>query len=222
MIEVTLLRHVKVDGPPALYGHTDIAPQVNENEQLLTALAQSSQFSSYDLVITSPLERCYLLAENFSKQCQIPLITITDFKEISFGDFDGVTFDDIAQSNSHDWYQLEQFWQAPGSFSLPHGETLPLFHHRVVSAWLNLIAEQFSHLGDDKKPLKVVLVTHGGVIRMILAHVLQVDWQSATWQQHLEIANASCTKITISRPFKDKNKKHCIVNYIGLPMLKEY
>ncbi len=223
MIEISLLRHVKVNGPPALYGHTDIAPQVVQNKSLLTALVNSQQLTPYDLVISSPLQRCQLLAEQFSKTCQIPLTCLSDFKEMNFGDFDGVAFDDLnfddsSQSNSQGWQLLEKFWHAPDDITLPKGEPLALFHHRIITAWLELIAQQFSNLSSNKKPIKILLVTHGGVIRMILSHVLQLDWQSATLQQHLQISNGSCSQITITRPFSENNKTHSVVNYIGLPM----
>ena len=223
MIEITLLRHAKVNGPAALYGHTDIAPQVEKNQCLLSALVQTQQRTSYDLVISSPLQRCQILAEQLSKECQIPLACLNDFKEMNFGDLDGISFDDInfddsSQSNSQNWQLLEKFWQAPGNITLPNSEPLAKFHHRIITAWLRLIEQQFSDLKSEKRSLKILLVTHGGVIRMILSHVLQLDWQSATLQQHLQIANASCSQITISRPFSEKNKTHSVVNYIGLPM----
>ena len=226
MIEISLLRHVNVNGAAALYGHTDIAPQIEPNKRLLAALIQSHQLTPYDLVISSPLQRCHLLAEQFSKACQIPLVCLNDFKEMNFGDFDGIAFDDIdfdniSQSNNQNWQLLEKFWQAPGSIVLPNGETLAQFHHRVITAWLRLITEQFSDLTSEKKSSKILFVAHGGVIRMILAHALQLDWQSATWQQHLQIANASCSKITISCPYSDKNKTHSVVNYIGLPTINQ-
>jgi len=224
MIEINLLRHAKVNGPAALYGHTDIAPQLEQNKCLLAALVQTQQLTPYDLVISSPLQRCYLLAEQFSNESKIPLACLNNFKEMNFGDFDGVAFDDInfdniSQSNNQDWLRLEKFWQDPGRATLPNGEPLAQFHHRVITAWLRLITQQFSYLSSEKKSSKILLVTHGGVIRMILSHVLQLDWQSAALQQHLQIAIASCSQITISRPFSDKNKTHSVVNYIGLPML---
>jgi len=229
MIELTLLRHVNVNGPAALYGQTDVAPQIEQNKCLLTALIQSHRLTYYDLVISSPLQRCHLLAESFSKACKIPFVYLSDFKEMDFGDFDGIAFDDIdldsmsfediSQSNNHNWQLLEKFWQTPSEITLPNGETLAQFHHRVTSAWLRLITQQLNGLTREKESSKILLVTHGGVIRMILAHVLQLDWQSATWQQHLHIANASCSKITITRPFGDKNKTHSVVNYIGMPMI---
>jgi len=219
MIEIDLIRHVKVDGPAALYGYTDIAPQTEQNNRLLAALVQSQQLSPYDLVISSPLQRCQLLAQQFSTMNKIPLVCLNGFKEMNFGDFDGVAFDDISSSNSQGWQLLEKFWQAPSNIHLPNGETLQQFHHRVTSAWLALITQQFNDLTNRQKPLRILLVAHGGVIRMILADILQLDWQSATWQQHLQIANASCSKIAISRPFSEQNGTHCVVNYIGLPML---
>lgn len=221
-IEVDLLRHVKVNGAAALYGHTNIAPQLEQNEKLLAALIQVHQQSPYDLVVSSPLQRCQILAEHFSKTCQVPLVCLSDFKEMDFGDVDGIPFEQLSpspQSNNENWLLLERFWQAPNDVTLPNGESLSKFRQRVISSWNNLISQQGINLSKKNKSLKILVLTHGGVIRMILSHLLPLNWQCASLQQHLQVANASKTKITISCPFPDKKKTHSVVNYIGLPML---
>jgi alpha-ribazole phosphatase/probable phosphoglycerate mutase len=219
MIEINLLRHVKVDGPAALYGSTDIAPQLVENNKLLIALDNTQRSAPYDLVISSSLQRCQTLAKKFSQQHDIPFICLDNLQEMNFGDYDGVSFDDINQSPKYHWQLLEAFWQSPSNESLPNAETLTQFHQRVIASWTTLVSQQLNELHCDNKPRRVLLVTHGGVICMILAHILQLNWQSASWQQHLQIANGSCSKITISQPYKDKNNTHSVVNYIGLSMI---
>lgn len=219
MIEISLIRHVKVDGPSALYGHTDVVPQSDLNKKLLSAIVKQHQRNAYDLVLSSPLQRCKLLAEQASIECHIPLTIVDDLKEMNFGDFDGVPFDEINQNCEQDWKLLERFWKKPSEHTLPNGESLAQFHRRVSTAWLTLIEKKFScQLGVDK-PYKVLLISHGGVIRTILSHVLQLNWQNVALQQHLNIDNASCSHITVSWPFNDKNKTHSVINSIGLPML---
>jgi broad specificity phosphatase PhoE len=202
-----------------LYGHTDIAPQSDLNKNLLSALVKKHQYNAYNLVISSPLQRCRLLAEQVSIECQIPLTIVSDLKEMSFGDFDGVPFDEINQKNKQDWQLLEKFWEKPSEHTLRNGDSLVKFHHRVTTAWLTLLEKKFSCQQEGDKPYKVLLVAHGGVIRTILSHVLQLDWQNVALQQHLSLDNASCSHITVSWPFNDKNKSHSVINSIGMPML---
>lgn len=219
MIEISLLRHVKVDGDAALYGHTDVAPKSKLNRDLLAVLDRRQQVTPYDLVVSSPLKRCKVLAEQFSKNSKVPLTIISELKEMNFGDFDGAPFEEINQNRKQDWQLLEAFWQKPNEITLPNGESLAEFNYRVTTAWLALVNQMISNKKSKKEPFKVLLITHGGVIRMILSYILQLDWRHPALQQHLNIANASCSGISISQPFNDKKRTHTVINSIGLPML---
>jgi broad specificity phosphatase PhoE len=108
------------------------------------------------------------------------------------------------------WSSIEAFFQEPAKVTLPEAERLIDFNHRVVRAWENIVVQQFSMIteyyliNEQQKPKKsrVLIIAHGGVIRMILAHLLRTDWQQASWHQNLQISNASLTKICISTPVK--------------------
>ncbi|KGJ96251.1 histidine phosphatase family protein [Colwellia psychrerythraea] len=225
MIEIDLIRHVKVAGKPALYGRTDVQPIVTENVHLLERLvAQQKTSKAYQCIISSPLIRCQHLAKEFSHHCEIPLEISLGLQEMNFGCFDGVPFDDIpfgdepsiatGISDINDqrielhWSQLEAFFQAPAEIMLPNAEALADFHHRVIKTWQELIAQHIV-ISSDKKALKIpqriLVIAHGGVIRMILAHILQLDWQQASWHQKLQIGHGSLTRINISQPYQDIN-----------------
>ena len=97
MIEIDLLRHVSVEGKPALYGVSDVSPSSQDNNKLLTVLtAQQNSESRYDDIISSPLQRCHTIAKAFAQQHQLPLTVVNDFQEMNFGLYDGVPFDDIS------------------------------------------------------------------------------------------------------------------------------
>jgi len=225
MIEISLVRHVKVAGPAALYGVTDIMPRTEDNNSLLVKLtALQQQGSAYDLVISSPLKRCRIVAELFAQQHKIPLQCIESLQEINFGDFDGIPFDDAMFSidtslGAKNWAMLEAFWQAPATATLPQAESLADFNHRVTTAWHEFIDACFKQSKGIEQPKRVLLLAHGGVIRMILAQVLQLEWQNPILHQSLQIGNASLSKITVTRPFEKSTVNHYQVNYIGLPLL---
>ena len=239
MLEIELIRHVKVTGKPALYGCTDIKPIASENSRLLKYLvAQQKSAKAYQTIVCSPLIRCQVLAREFSEACHLPLEISPDLQEVNFGCFDGVPFDDIpfdntpfseAQSPSikgqsrklnelsplnelslelH-WSQLEAFFLAPAEIVLPKAETLAVFHHRVINAWKNLLAQHIAiatKQTESKTPRRVLVIVHGGVIRMILAHILQLDWQQASWHQKLQIGHGSLSRVFVSQPYQDKKQ----------------
>jgi len=225
MIEISLVRHVKVVGPAALYGATDIMPDSQQNCLLLTQLtALQQQGSGYDLVFTSPLKRCRLVAELFAQQNETPLQCIDNLQEINFGDFDGIPFDHAnfaigTALGAKNWAMLEAFWQAPATATLPQAESLADFNQRIIAAWGEFIDLCYQQLDDNERPKRVLLLAHGGVIRMILAQVLQLPWQNPILHQSLQIANASLNKITVTRPFAKSTVNHYQVNFIGLPLL---
>jgi len=183
---VSLLRHVRVDGPPALYGHTDIAPRTEDNARLLAWLLQqaSEPLFRFDLIISSPLKRCRILAQQLSQQTGIPCLVRDELKEMNFGEYDGVPFDALGDH----WQALEPFWHSPAEFIFNGGETLAEFHHRVVTGWQGAIKE---HRGKN-----ILVVTHGGVIRQLLANALNLDWKNPALYSGLQIANASMSRLS--------------------------
>jgi len=229
MIEISLARHVKVAGAAALYGSTDVMPRSEDNSRLLSTLTiHQQQNKPFELVVSSPLNRCRLLATMFSEQNNIPLKCDDGFQEMHFGEFDGIPFDDNTFSRdtvlgAKNWTTLEQFWKAPAIAVLPQAESLADFNQRVLVAWQELIDLCFKQSEDEEhlkpKLKRILLVAHGGVIRIILAQVLQLAWQNPVLHQSLQISNGSISKITVTRPFEDSNVDHFQVNFIGLPLL---
>lgn len=226
MIEISLVRHVKVDGAPALYGSTDVMPSAEENTRLLENLMAFQQHAGcYDLVITSPLKRCRIVAEFVAKQNKTSLRCIESLQEVNFGDFDGIPFDDATfsqktPSGKKNWSMLESFWQDPAEATLPVAESLADFNQRVSAAWLDLIESCFTKSDGIERPKRILLLAHGGVIRMVLAHILQLEWQNPMLHQGLQIGYGSLTKVTVTRPFERSNQNHFQVNFIGLPSTK--
>ena len=266
MVEIDLIRHVKVLGKPALYGSTDVDPTAAENARLLERLlAQQKTSNPYQGVFSSPLIRCQNLAKKFSQLGQLPLEILPDLQEMNFGSFDGVPFDDLifeggafenkrleADQGSEEktklrWSQLEVFFQAPANIVLPQAEALSDFHMRVRAVWQKLLEQQIfletkqtkllnlEQKQDKKAPNKkrrILVIAHGGVIRMILAHILQLDWQQASWHQKLQIGHGSISRILISQPYQDKQLAPAVkqtqyqqltqqVTSIAMPFLEE-
>lgn len=199
MTELFLLRHGKVDGPAALYGHTDVAVSNENNEEMLQQLLQvKDQFTH---IVSSPLKRCCELAKLFSSQSKLPLTIEPALQEISFGQFDGISFDNLAEQ----WQLLDDFWQSPASNSLPGSEHLTVFNLRI-NKLLSWLLKQYQNES-------VLLICHGGVIRMLLSIVLDLDWKNPKLFSSLMIKNASISNITVHTDSQLKQ-----VTSIGLPL----
>ncbi len=198
---ITLLRHGKVDGPAALYGHTDITLSAQGNTDLFAAINTVQQQRPITHIISSPLIRCAQPAQEFAEATQLPLQIIDDLKEMFFGHWDGIAFDQFDEAH---WPALHQFWDAPASAHAPAGEALQQFVERVMRGW-DLIANNT----DAEHQL---VICHGGVIRIIIALVLNLDWRNAALFKQLHIDYASHTRIE----FGDMANSLPIIKWIGV------
>jgi alpha-ribazole phosphatase len=197
---IYLLRHGKVEGKAALNGFSDVLVKPEMQQRICESLAE--QNLSLDCVITSPLRRCSDLANLYAKRKSLPLSVDLEFQEMNFGEVDGVAFDELDDK----WSMLETFWQDPANHQLSGAESLQNFHDRVTQGWSQLLTCDSDNL---------LLVTHGGVIRMILAHCLDIDWKNPSLYSKLSIENASITHIQITQ----FAQSFVSVKAVGLPVL---
>lgn len=181
---VNIMRHGKVDGPPALYGTTDIACST---EGFADMEKQATQLSGIDTIISSPRIRCLKFAEALSIERQIPLHVKQELAEISFGDWDGLPFDDMQKQ----WPDVEKYLNNPAVYVPPNGESIQDFYARISAIWQKIL-EQYAEASP-------VLVCHGAVIRMIIAHAMQFDYSASQWFSQLDIRYASISKIQITK-----------------------
>ncbi|MDH5392282.1 MAG: histidine phosphatase family protein [Gammaproteobacteria bacterium] len=156
---IDLLRHGEVAGKSCFRGHTDQPLSKTGWQQMAAALEDYTA----DIVLSSPLQRCADFSAHWSDAKNISAVFMPEFKEINFGDWDGLTADEIALTQAD---ELHRFWDNPASVTPPKGESLAEFQQRIVNGWDSLIEK---HHGQH-----VLLVTHGGVIKILVAHVLSM------------------------------------------------
>jgi alpha-ribazole phosphatase len=168
---VILLRHGACEGGNILRGHTDVMLNLAGKEQLNTAISTllksktclAAQNKIADLVVSSPLLRCAVPAKEFAKQYDIDFVEQSDFMELNFGDWDGQSFTALYQQCGT---ELDAYWANPWQHTAPNGETMQTFEARINTAWQSLIE---LHQGKV-----IVLMTHGGVIRHLMAKSLGI------------------------------------------------
>lgn len=180
-ITVTLLRHGEVAAEGwAFRGRTDTPLSEQGWRQMRSATAL---FERFDLVATSPLQRCKKFARELSEQHQTELITLNAMAEMDFGDWEECSFEEISGTDKE---ILQQFWESPVGIVPPGGEPFDAFSQRVINCWQDWM--------NSSTAQNRLLIAHGGVIRVLLAHTLNMP-MSALWRLHLPYA--SCSQISL-------------------------
>ncbi|PYC25821.1 histidine phosphatase family protein [Aquipseudomonas alcaligenes] len=159
-LSLDMLRHGVTDGGPGFRGSSDDALTEQGRQQMRLALAGKG---GWDLVISSPLQRCESFAREFAEANGLPLRIEDDLRELHFGAWEGRN---SAQVLLEDPEALGQFWNDPYHFTPPEAEPVRDFAARVLGAVERLQAEL-----DGQR---VLLVTHGGVMRLLLARARQL------------------------------------------------
>lgn len=154
---VGLQRHGETDGVQGFNGRTDLPLTPAGWSQMWRAV----EARDWDRVISSPLTRCAEFSRALSRQRSLPVTLDDRLQEMDFGAWEGRTAVELMQTDAE---ALTRFWEDPTRHPPTNGESLTVFRARVLAAWEAIIASET----DDSW----LCVAHGGVIRVILCHVL--------------------------------------------------
>ncbi|MBU0912130.1 MAG: histidine phosphatase family protein, partial [Gammaproteobacteria bacterium] len=77
----------------------------------------------------------------------------------------------------------------------PEGESLTDFQQRVLSAFELHSSSQYEQQYEQQHQQALWLV-HGGVIRLLLASLLNIDLQQSRWLQQMSIGYGSVSRIS--------------------------
>ncbi|WP_432452399.1 histidine phosphatase family protein [Agarivorans sp. QJM3NY_29] len=179
---IDLLRHGLPKGADCFRGHSDFALTEEGMAQMFAAMQHAPVA---ERLVSSPLRRCRDFAEQYAQQHELELQQAKQFMEIDFGDWDGLPKQQVWEREQQ---VLSAFWADPWHVTPPGGESLLAYEQRIVSAWKALLKQ---HRGK-----RVLLVTHGGVIKQILRYVLQLP-RTASYLQRLEIGYAARISISV-------------------------
>lgn len=161
--QVILIRHGQTDWNVAgrWQGHSDI-PLNDTGRSQARALAQRLKKWQLTALYTSDLSRAAETAAIIGQAVALEPIPMFAWRERFCGDFEGLTNADIAERFPEQWAKLQQ-----GHLELPNGETAPVLLGRIMPAFEALIA---SHQGQ-----RFAIVSHGGVLRLLISTVLGLD-----------------------------------------------
>ena len=177
---IDLLRHGETLAGSVYLGRSDAPLSEHGYRQMAEALLHAPR---YHAVLSSPLVRCAAFAKDYAQQHGLPLHYDARFQEMDFGAWDGRSAAEIAATDAG---ALENFWRDPVAFPPPQAEPLLSFQTRVLAAWRELPARY-----SDRH---VLLITHGGVMRIILCHLQQ---RPLTELLNLSVPHAALHRIAV-------------------------
>ncbi len=153
-MQVFVIRHTKVNiSSSVCYGQTDVDLAETFWEEAKELHKKVNH--EFDAVYSSPLSRCQELAKTFTKE----IIFDERLKEFNFGDWEMKFWNKIPSVQIRPWYA--DFIQT----QTPNGESMEEMFWRV-SDFMNELR--------TKEHDRILIVTHGGVIRLIWCYLLQI------------------------------------------------
>ncbi|MCH7389838.1 histidine phosphatase family protein [Acinetobacter dispersus] len=155
-----LLRHGETTLSHTLRGHLDDALTEQGWLQMQSTIQQHFKAQvQWDVIISSPLQRCQKFATALAKQLELPLLLNAEIKEMYFGDWEGMTTQTIYETAPE---RLANFWQFPTQYHAPNGESLHQFQQRVMHGFTEIYVQMRQHNWN-----RALIVTHGGVIKLL-------------------------------------------------------
>ena len=189
-ITIDFLRHGEPVGGDVLRGRVDHPLSELGWSQMQKAAALCSERKvtpstpSWTHLISSPLQRCRVFAEHLAGVTALELQVAQQWQEIDYGDWDGMLLSDWRKEAGP---QFKEFRNDVSKLHPPNGEAFLSFRDRVLTAWNGL-----ADLADGSH---VLVVTHGGVLRVVLPTVLGMPLNRS---YPLHIPFASFSRIALS------------------------
>lgn len=177
---IDLLRHGEVEGGAVYRGSTDDLLTDTGWKQMVAALEDKN---NWDIIISSPMQRCREFAELIAEEEDIDLEIESALQEIDFGLWEGLSPDKIIKQEAD---QLKAWWYSPTQVTPPEGEDFHVFKARILKSLKEIIS--------NNKGEKILLITHAGVIRVILMHALGMQEENLF---RINVDNASFSQVHV-------------------------
>jgi alpha-ribazole phosphatase len=164
-------------------GQSDV-PLNTLGERQAAALGEYLATEHLDVIVTSDLERTRVTAEEIARYHGLHIQEDIDLRELAFGEWEGYTYNEVLARDAN----IVALWRTdPATYAPPGGETVAQLRDRCARAlkrWQTRYPEA-----------SVLWVTHGGLIGVLLCHVLGIDLKRR-WQFRHD--NASISEFHIS------------------------
>lgn len=188
MVKLILVRHaLTVDNQKSrLSGHIDSAISEEGKEQIDKITNYLKDFD-IDKIYTTTSSRTKDTVKKLSELKSIEIIEKESLKEISFGDFEGLTFDEIKDKYPK---EFQDMIQKGYEYKYPNGESLIDSYNRVCIELDNIISNN-----DDRT---ILICSHGGTIRNIITYLISNSYK---YHWNFKIDNGSVTILEVQDGF---------------------
>lgn len=191
---IDLIRHGEPQGGNVFRGRVDLKLTPLGVDQFRARSKKHRQ--PWQQIISSPLLRCRESAEQLAAELNLPCRVSHSWQEIHYGDWENVPVDEVFKKHAQ---QAQKMWQNPLEFCAPGGEPVPEFQQRIVAAWKDLLEQHFGQ--------HLLVVNHGGVMRVLVQHLLKLDPQA---MNRLSIPYAGLIRFRIDHTEEQGKIKHWV------------
>ena len=167
MTKVIFIRHGQTEWNVSgrYQGQSDVHLTA-EGRQQAVKLAENFPVEELAAVYASDLNRAMVTAETIAAKFNLPVQPEAAFRELSFGQWEGLTYQQIVAQ----WEEaMANFMQHPDILEIPGGESFPAVQKRALARLTELVEQ---HDGQT-----IAIVAHGAVLRTILAAALHMPLQ---------------------------------------------
>jgi alpha-ribazole phosphatase len=200
-----LVRHGQTDWnmQQRFCGRSDI-PLSAQGRVQATWLAEQLQNETIAAFYTSDLVRARETAEIIARQ-RIPAVPVrasAAWRELDFGDWEGLTYAQITEQ----FKDRLSFFTDPEHSSPPNGESQAHLQQRVKDALAAIVHSDVSPAGD------MVLVSHGGPLRILLCSILGMPVQHQ-WRLRLDHGSLSAIDFL---PVHETSEPHAVLALLNV------
>jgi len=170
MDTLLFIRHAETDLAGRFCGHSN--PPVNvRGFRQIEELLKSLKNESIDSVYASDLSRSLITADAIGRAFGLLPVVLPGLREIDFGEWEGLNWKEI---EARDRAYAEQWSEDYPNLPAPCGEPFETFRSRVLTQINLLLAVSAQRCG--------AVVTHAGVMRVVLRSLCGLDEQEA-WER---------------------------------------
>ncbi|QJA09635.1 histidine phosphatase family protein [Romboutsia sp. CE17] len=188
MLKLILVRHAITEDNKGckLSGHIDSILS-EEGKKQIKDLNKFLQLEKIDKIYTTTSSRTKYTVEEIAQERNMEIIEKDTLKEISFGDFEGLDFNEIKDRYPD---EFQKMIDEGYNYRYPNGESLVDSYNRVVKEIKDIVNNN-----DNKN---ILICSHGGTIRNILTYLIS---NSYNYHWNFRIDNCSVTTLEIDNGF---------------------
>ncbi|WAW15088.1 histidine phosphatase family protein [Peptostreptococcus equinus] len=161
--------------------------------QQAQALKEYLKKLNIDRIYTSTLKRTVQTIEEFACEENLEINKLDGLKEMDFGDFDMLTFQEVSEKFPD---EIEMLFSGDSTYTFPNGECLNDMFERNVIALENILVEC-----DEVD--NVLLCIHMGTIRNLISYLLTKN-NELHWSFSIQNAAVSCFEFYDGFPILSK------------------